>query len=77
MKAETEINDARATGKAGTIFTEVMRGFIHIGDEIDDFEVAEDQAEMECADAHFYLSVHAWDTNNREFAVFLFEIESF
>ncbi|KAI9686139.1 MAG: hypothetical protein M1822_003794 [Bathelium mastoideum] len=61
--AETEIDDARAAGKAGTIFTEVMRGFIHIGDEIDDFLVAADQAEMECADAHFYLSVHAWDTN--------------
>ncbi|KAL9066065.1 MAG: hypothetical protein Q9157_007266 [Trypethelium eluteriae] len=62
-KAEAEIDEARAAGKAGTIFTEVMKGYIHIGDEIDDFEVAFDQARSETADAHFYLSVHAWDTN--------------
>ena len=66
--AEVEIDDARAAGKAGTLFTEVMRGFIHIGDEIDDFEVAADHAEMYCEDAHFYLSVHAWDTNERKFS---------
>ena len=66
IEAEMQINEARATGRAETVFTEVMKGFIHLGDEIDDFEVAADTAEMECADAHFYLSVRSWDTTERE-----------
>ncbi|KAI9713479.1 MAG: hypothetical protein M1820_000861 [Bogoriella megaspora] len=62
-QAEEQIDEARLAGKAGTIFSEVMKGFIHIGDEIEDFEVAANMAEDDCADAHFFLSVHAWDSN--------------
>ena len=64
-QAEDTVYSAMSTGKEGIIFTEVMKGFIHIGDEIDDFDVAADQAKSECADARFFLSVHAWDTDTR------------
>ena len=64
-QAEDIVYGAMSAGKEGIIFTEVMKGFIHIGDEIDDFDVAADQAQSECADARFFLSVRAWDTESR------------
>jgi hypothetical protein len=64
-QAEDTIYNAIAARKEGIIFTEVMKGFIHLGDEINDFDVAANQAKSECTDARFFLSVHAWDTNSR------------
>lgn len=63
--AEDTVFNAMTLQKEGIIFTEVMKGFIHIGDEIDDIDVAADQAKSECADARFFLSIHAWDTESR------------
>ena len=38
-----------------------MEGYIHIGDEIDDFLVAEKTARGAANSARFFLTVHAWD----------------
>jgi hypothetical protein len=64
-QAEDIIYSATAARKEGIIFTEVMKGFIHLGDDINDFEVAADQAKSECTDARFFLSIHAWDIMSR------------
>lgn len=48
--------------KKGIEFTEVMKGFIHLGNDIDDFEVAAFKAESDCALARLFLSVRIPDT---------------
>ncbi|KAJ7596444.1 hypothetical protein C8J56DRAFT_917433 [Mycena floridula] len=42
--------------------TEVMEGFIHLGHDIEDFEVATNRARGAGSYARFFLTVHAWDT---------------
>ncbi|KAL0568713.1 hypothetical protein V5O48_013266, partial [Marasmius crinis-equi] len=45
----------------GMQFTEIMDGHIYIGDDIEDFVVAENAAKGGSSSAHFYLSVDAFD----------------
>ncbi|KAF2458980.1 hypothetical protein BDY21DRAFT_282680 [Lineolata rhizophorae] len=63
IEAEDMISKSLATGEGGIAFTEVMKGFIHVGDDIQDFKVAAEHAKGECADARFFLSVRAYDTD--------------
>jgi choline dehydrogenase-like flavoprotein len=56
--------DAEANGIG---FSEVMTGYIHVGDgiegdKIEDFETAAKTAEGLCEQSRFFLSVKAWDT---------------
>lgn len=51
----------------GIGFSEVMTGYIHVGDgikgdKIEDFETAAKTAEGLCEQSRFFLSVKAWDT---------------
>jgi hypothetical protein len=67
LKAAIEtIEDAKRRNSSGTVFTEIMDGFIHIGGEIEDFTIAEEAARGTSSSARFYLSVHAWDTDTCE-----------
>jgi len=67
LAREDIIYQAQAAAQEGIFFTEVMKGFIHIGADIDDFDVAAEHAKSECADARFFLSVAAYDTDTCEF----------
>ncbi|KAF5356668.1 hypothetical protein D9757_013201 [Collybiopsis confluens] len=49
--------------REGIHFTEIMDGHIYIGDDIDDFIVAENAAKASSSAARFYLSVDALDVN--------------
>ena len=51
---------------SGIGFTEVMSGFIHIGDDVGDFELATKIARSECEAARFFLSVKSWNTEDCE-----------
>jgi hypothetical protein len=62
---EKLIAAARDDQTSGIGFTEVMSGFIHIGDDVDDFELATKIARSECEAARFFLSVKSWDTEDR------------
>ncbi|KAK7042261.1 FAD/NAD(P)-binding domain-containing protein [Favolaschia claudopus] len=48
----------------GIRFTEIMDGYIHVGDDIDDFVVAEDVAKGAASSAKFYLSVDVYSVKN-------------
>jgi hypothetical protein len=50
------------------VFTEVMKGFIHLGDDINDFNVEAYKAEGECALAHLFISVRMADTGKCKLA---------
>lgn len=63
--AEKIVDEAQAAKSEGINFTEVMEGFMYIGDEIEDFTFAADVARAACNSARFYLSVHAWNTDTR------------
>jgi hypothetical protein len=52
---------------SGIGFTEVMSGFIHIGDDVEDFELATKIARSGCEAARFFLSVKSWNTEDRIF----------
>ncbi|KAH6699057.1 hypothetical protein BKA61DRAFT_496631 [Leptodontidium sp. MPI-SDFR-AT-0119] len=74
-KDTTGIRDATSLVKAtrevkanGFGFSEVMSGYIHVGegiegDKIEDFETAAKTAKGLCEEARFFLSVKAWDTD--------------
>lgn len=53
-----------AAGESGVRFAEVMDGHLYVGDEIDDFEVAENAAKGNGSTARFYLSVDTYSTKN-------------
>jgi hypothetical protein len=57
------IKDAQASSKKGVEFTEVMTGYMYVGDDIEDFDTAANAAEGLGSSARIYLSVHAWDTD--------------
>jgi hypothetical protein len=61
IKAEKQINDSPMTG--GARFTEIMDGYIYIGDDITNYECAVNTANGSESTARFYLSVDAWDIN--------------
>ena len=48
----------------GVQFTELMSGFINTGDNVKDFDVAYDAALAAGSTARFFLSCHAWDTDD-------------
>lgn len=50
-----------ANDPATVCFTEVMEGYIHIGNDIDDFTVAEHTARGSASLARLYLSVDVHD----------------
>ena len=66
VAAENTINAAKATETEGIGFTEVMSGYIYIGDDIEDFNIAANQAKASCQDARFFLSVRAWNSEIRK-----------
>lgn len=59
IQAQKEIANSPKTG--GARFTEIMDGYLYLGDDIDDFETARDAAKGASSTARFYLSVDAWD----------------
>lgn len=65
----TRLVEATRAAKAnGFGFSEVMSGFIHVGegiqgDKIEDYETAAKTAKGLCQGARFFLSVKAWDTD--------------
>ncbi|KAL5350902.1 hypothetical protein ACLOAV_004475 [Pseudogymnoascus australis] len=61
---EEIISDATDNQTSGIGFTEVMSGFIHIGDDIEDFETAAKVAQSGCEAAKFFLSVKSWNTRD-------------
>lgn len=61
-RSQQEILAARATSDAGGRFTEIMEGHIYLGDDITDFQVAENVAKGASSSAKFYLSIDAWTT---------------
>lgn len=67
-KAIKTVEDAQAASKRGLEFTEVMTGFIHIGGDIDDFEIASNAGKSSAEAARFFLSVHAWDTDTCQYS---------
>lgn len=59
IRAQTAISSSPKTG--GARFTEIMDGYLYIGDDISDFEIARDAAKGTSNTARFYLSVDGWD----------------
>jgi hypothetical protein len=60
------INVSKDGQSSGIGFTEVMSGFIHVGDDVDDFELATKIARSQCEAARFFLSVKSWNTEDRK-----------
>lgn len=63
----------RADQSNGFGFSEVMSGFVHVGEGIEgekteDYETAAQTAKGLCQAARFFLSVKAWDTAKSKFA---------
>ncbi|CZR65496.1 related to cholesterol oxidase precursor [Phialocephala subalpina] len=61
------IKTTRENKASGFGFSEVMSGYIHIGDgikgdKLEDYETAAKTAKGLCEEARFFLSVKAWDT---------------
>ncbi|KAF2147047.1 uncharacterized protein K452DRAFT_218057 [Aplosporella prunicola CBS 121167] len=54
----------KAGGASGVRFTEVMNGHIYLGDDIDDFVVAESVAKGSSTTARLYLSVDAYNVED-------------
>jgi choline dehydrogenase-like flavoprotein len=69
-EAQQAIRDA--TGESGVRFAEVMDGYLHVGDEIEDFKVAEKYAKGVGSTARFFLSVDTYSTKNRECSLLKF-----
>jgi len=60
-RAQNAIAQSPRTG--GARFTEIMDGYLYVGDDIEDFEFAVEAAKGTSSTAKFYLSVDAWDIN--------------
>ena len=57
--AQKAIANSPKTG--GARFTEIMEGYLYVGDDIHDFDIAVEAAKGANSTAKFYLSVDAWD----------------
>lgn len=66
---EKLIDVAKDDQTSGIGFTEVMSGFIHIGDDVKDFDLAAKIARSECEAARFFLSVKSFDTEDCKSAI--------
>jgi hypothetical protein len=64
-QAQQEIAKSPITG--GARFTEIMEGYIYVGDEIEDYDIAAEAAKGASSAAKFYLSVDAWDIDALKF----------
>ncbi|KAF7366427.1 FAD/NAD(P)-binding domain-containing protein [Mycena sanguinolenta] len=64
MVTASEAIRSAAPSTGGIRFTEIMDGHIYIGDDIDDFVVAENVAKGASSSAGFYLSVDAYSVQN-------------
>ncbi|KAM0248026.1 hypothetical protein ACHAQJ_009631 [Trichoderma viride] len=62
-KLASTISNARSNGYSGVGFSEVMSGFIHVGRDVGDFEIAAKIARGRCEAARFFLTVQSWDTS--------------
>ncbi len=60
------VEDARVNKVVGTGFTEVMEGYIYAGGDIKDFKVAENVARGNSSLTRFFLSINAWDLDQRK-----------
>lgn len=58
-RAQRTIADSPKTG--GSRFTEIMEGYLYVGDDIKDPVIATAAAKGASSTARFYLSVDAWD----------------
>lgn len=67
--AQTTITAAGTN--TGVRFCEIMEGHIYIGDDIEDFTVAESKAKGASSAARFYLTVDSYSTENCRLPVFL------
>ena len=65
VDAQEFISSSNSSG--GVRFTEIMEGYIHIGNEIDDFEVAENVAKGAASSAKFKLSVDVYNESNGKY----------
>ena len=63
-KAERLIRHAIDSDAEGIAFTELMTGFINVEDEVSDFQTAYNAAQAAGSSARFFLSCHAWDTDD-------------
>jgi hypothetical protein len=61
LDAHQAIADSPKAG--GARFTEKMEGYIYIGNDITDYQIAYEAAQGAASAAKFYLSVDAWDIN--------------
>lgn len=66
-RAYHEVERTKAEKADGFGFSEVMSGYIHVGegvegDKIEDFETAAKTAKGLCEQARFFLSIKAWNT---------------
>ena len=57
------IRNASSDKSDGIGFTEVMSGFVHIGDDFKDYEVAQRIARGRCESARLFLSIHSRDND--------------
>lgn len=64
-KAQTAISNSPMTG--GARFTEIMEGFLYVGDDITEFDIAVEAAKGASSAAKFYLSVDAWDIDTLKY----------
>lgn len=63
-RAHDTVQEALNSSSQGIAFTEVMSGFINVPDDIEDYDTAFNSAAAAGATAKFFLSVHAWNTDN-------------
>lgn len=59
---KTQQDIRKAKGSDGARFTEIMDGFINIGDDIEDVNAAFTAAQSSGSTARFYLTIDAWST---------------
>ncbi|KAJ7757153.1 hypothetical protein B0H16DRAFT_1538314 [Mycena metata] len=64
MLAASKAIRAASPSKGGIRFTEIMDGHIYVGDDIEDFIVAENVAKGSSSSARFYLTVDAYSLKN-------------
>ena len=61
------LQNVRLNGSHGFGFSEHMSGFVHIGDDLGDYEIATAEARITCESACFFLSIKTWDTEKSTF----------
>lgn len=63
QRAHDTVQEAVKASSQGIAFTEVMSGFINVQDQVEDYDVAYNSAAAAGSSARFFLSVHAWNTD--------------